>query len=143
MFLIFRRLHSQIKDETLKLKDEITQPSSFPKKGGRIMQELSVLVMALSLCLSFALNFHIIRTREGFRIIRKFRMNFRKPYMDIRSWRLRDYLTHSRIRSYLMYEKPMARITAKLRRRNGRHTVKGKLRKLENSAHRWMSGKLR
>ena len=109
------------------------------------MQTVSFIVTAkvLALALLFVLNFHVLRTREGFRIMTKGRMGFRDVYMDARGWGLRDCLNRpKKIRNYLVFEKHFGKLARRLKTRNG-NSAKAKVRGIEKSVHRWIAKKLR
>lgn len=62
-----------------------------------------ILALLLISVILFGLNFHILRSDDGFEIITKDRMGIRDTYVDVRNWGMKDYVTQSpRIRNHLI-----------------------------------------
>lgn len=39
-------------------------------------------------------HYHVVRAREGWLLVRKQRLDWRDPYVDVRSWGLREWNDH-------------------------------------------------
>lgn len=51
-------------------------------------------VMVGAVCMFLSMNYHVVRSKEGFHLIPKLAAKFEQPYVDIRAFTLDDWNRH-------------------------------------------------